>query len=63
MRKPAHQPVAGVHGQEDERGLSLGGFIQLRKNAVKAKAAFGVTAAALDGISFTGILEYLAFDF
>ena len=62
-RTPANQPVAGVHGQDDEGGFGFSGFIQLGKNAVKSETAFGVTVAALDGISFTGILNHLPLDF
>ena len=63
MRKPARQPEAGVHGQEDESRFGFSSLVQLGENAVKTEATFGVSAAALNGISFTGILVYLAFDF
>ena len=63
MRKPAHQSKTGVHGQEDEGRFGLSGFIQLGKNAVKSKTTFGISVAALDGISFTGILIHLPLDF
>ena len=63
MRKPTHQSETGVHGQEDEGRFGLSGFIQLGEYTVKAKAAFGVTDTALDGISFTGIFVHLPLDF
>ena len=62
-RKPTQQPKAGVHGQDDEGSFGLGGLIQLGKNAVKPETAFGDSVAALNGISFTGILNHLAVDF
>ena len=62
-RKPTQQPKAGVHGQDNESGFGLSGFIQLGKNAVKAETAFGGSGAALNGISFTGVLNHLSFDF
>ena len=63
MCKPARQSETGVHGREDEGSLGLSSFIQLGKYAVKAKAAFGVSVTALDGISFTGIFVHLPLDF
>ena len=47
MRKPTHQPEAGVHGQEDEGRFGPCDFIQLREYAVKAKAAPSRKFAAL----------------
>ena len=63
MYKPTHQPKAGVHGQKNESGFGLSSLIQFGKNTVKAKAAFGVFVAALNGISFTGVCVYLAINF
>ena len=63
MDKPTHQPKAGVHGQKDESGFGLSSLIQFGKNTVKAKTAFGVSVAALNGISFAGVLVYLAINF
>lgn len=56
MHESAHQPVTGIHGKEDESGISLGSLIQFGKNTVKTEAMFGVSATTLNGISFTEIL-------
>ena len=62
-RKPLHQPEAGVHGKDDKSGFGLSGFIKFRKDAVKSKTPFGISTTTLTGISFTGILVHLPFDF
>jgi len=52
--------VAGIHGKDYKHGLSLGSFIQLSQNQVKAKAAFSGAIAALNGVALEGILVHLA---
>ena len=63
MSKATHQPVAGVHSQDDESSFGFSSLVQLGENAVKTEATFGVSAAALNGILFTRILVYLAINF
>ena len=58
-RKPAGQTSTGVHGKDNKSGLGLGCFIEFCHNEAKAKATFGVSVAALDGVALTGVPVHL----
>ena len=55
--------MAGVHGKENESGLSFSRLIQFREKAVESETPLSVAAAALNRVAFTGIAVHLPFDF